>query len=87
MRGRGSAVSAPVRINCGSVGRGKGEGDERTPGGTAVLRPWGRMGRPEVEDAPDRWVPPVGDQRERGRWSGSVVLVGLEASWASVGKE
>jgi hypothetical protein len=84
MRGRGSAVSAPVRINCGSVGRGKGEGDERTPGGTAVLRPWGRMGRPEVEDAPDRWVPPVGDQRKVER---AAVLVGLEASWASVGKE
>jgi hypothetical protein len=27
-------------------------------------RPWGRMGRPKVEDAPDRWVPPVGDRRE-----------------------
>jgi hypothetical protein len=25
------------------------------------------MGRPEVEDAPDRWVPPVGDRRERER--------------------
>jgi hypothetical protein len=34
------------------------------------------MGRQEVEDTPDRWVPPVGE-RERGekrRWADGVLL-------------
>jgi hypothetical protein len=34
------------------------------------------MGRPEVEDTPDRWVPPV-SERERGekrRWAGAILL-------------
>jgi hypothetical protein len=48
-----------------SVGSGRGPGGRGGgAGGGGRPRP-GRKGRPEVEDTPDRWVPPAGE-RERG---------------------
>jgi hypothetical protein len=39
---------------------------------------WRRIGAPQVEDTPDRWVPPVGEREteERERWSGPRELLG-----------
>jgi hypothetical protein len=36
----------------------------------------GRWGRPEVGDAPDMWVPPVGERvrEKRERWAGGGLL-------------
>jgi hypothetical protein len=46
---------------------------------------WGGA-RPEVEDGPDRWAPPVGERRER-RWeAGAIVgLCGPKVDGPAVG--
>jgi hypothetical protein len=49
-----------------------------------AAQPWPGDGAAEVEDTPDRWVPPVGDRRERerggpqerGKWAGLVWWAG-----------
>jgi hypothetical protein len=63
---RAGAVSAHRRIGFWPLwGKGRGEGHR---GGGGEARSWWWVedwGPPEVEDAPDRWGPPVGE-RERG---------------------
>jgi hypothetical protein len=63
--GVGGGTSGRRRIECPAQWGGEGAREAGEAARPAVLRPWGRMGRPEVEDTPDRSVPPVGE-RERG---------------------
>jgi hypothetical protein len=72
-RGRGSGKAACVG-GCGALMRNCGGGGVR---GGRGLRDGRRPARPGEEgagggDAPDRWVPPVGEREreERERWSG-----------------
>jgi hypothetical protein len=74
--GGGGGTSGWRRIECPAQWGGKGAQEVGEAARPAALQLWGRMGRPEVEDTPDRWVPPVGE-RERGekrRWADRVLL-------------
>jgi hypothetical protein len=71
-RWRGSSAGRPLMAAAGGsveggYGEGKGAGGEGTGVGAVRAGHGQGMGRPEVGDAPDRWVPPVCDRRERGR--------------------
>jgi hypothetical protein len=48
--------------------KGRRRGEARGGGMVGeAAQPWPGDGAAEVEDTPDRWVPPVGDRRERER--------------------
>jgi hypothetical protein len=70
-------------------GRGAAEEAGRRRGrlGCGAAGPGKGRRRPEVEDSPDRWVPPVGEREreERKRWAGGFNWAGR--NWWAAGRE
>jgi hypothetical protein len=89
-KGPGRRGSAWRRLNARPVGRRSGAGRPGRPGrrGEAGGRAGeGRGGaRPEVEEAPDRWAPPVGERREERGEAGAGGPAGLIGPGREMGR-